>query len=149
MFSITIFLLPSTRSFFTSHITAHDQDFQILQGASLPLPNSYINLSKYKTKYYTWHLTCDTWWLVTQLPCSNGMQFMMSWRLGGKGWLAEWMNQSINQSISYKAVCRTATAARGLLIIQIITLFTPASASTDLTAISTAFWPTPVAGLLK
>ena len=56
-----------------------------------------------------------------------------------------WMNESINQSISYKAVCRTATATWGLLIIQIITLFTPASASTDLTAISTAFWLTPVA----
>ena len=50
-------------------------------------------------------------------------------------WLTEW----INQSISYKAVCRTAPATPGLLIIQIITLFTPASASTDLTAFPLLF----------
>ena len=35
MFSFTIFLLPSTRSFFTLHITVHNQDLKIFQGASL------------------------------------------------------------------------------------------------------------------
>ena len=99
--SITIYVLPSIWSFSNSHITAHDQDFQILQGASLPPPNSYINLSKNKTKYYTWQVTHGDWWhMVTQLPCSNGMTFMISWRLGGKGWLAEWMNEWMNQSIN-------------------------------------------------
>ena len=36
----------------------------------------------------------------------------MSLRLGGKGWL----NQSINQSINDEGVCRTAPATPGLLI---------------------------------
>ena len=123
MFSITIFLLPSTRSFFTSHMTAHDQDFQILQGASLLLPNSYINLSKQNKKQKNFMTpgwpdmtSHDTWWhMVTQIPRSKGMKYMMSWRLGGKGW---WLNEWINQSISYEAVSRTALATPGLLIIQ-------------------------------
>ena len=64
----------------------------------------------------TWHmtLTYDTWWGVNilskcQLPSSNGLRLMISWRLGGKGWVTEW--------ISYKAFCRTAPTSSGLLII--------------------------------
>ena len=59
--------------------------------------------------------------------------------------LTEWTKKWMNQSISYEAVCWTAPATPGLLLFQIITLFTPAFASIDLTAISTAFWPTSVA----
>ena len=37
----------------------------------------------------TWHVTCDTWWGVNilskfQLPSSNGLGSMMSWKLGKK-----------------------------------------------------------------
>ena len=82
--------------------------------------------------------------MATQLHCSNGMKSMMSWRLGGTAWLTEWINEWINQSISYKAVCRRAPPATLGLLIKIIRIFTPASASTDLTAFSNAFWPTHV-----
>ena len=41
-----------------------------------------------------------------QLPSSNGLGFMISWRLGGKGSVTEWINRSINN----EAVCRTAPA---------------------------------------
>ena len=45
----------------------------------------------------TWHMTCDTWWGVNilskcQLPNSNGLGFMMSWRLGGKESLTDLIN---------------------------------------------------------
>ena len=51
----------------------------------------------------TWHVT---WWdMVTQLPSSNGMKFMMSWRLGGKGWLPDWMNEKMNESINQLRGC--------------------------------------------
>ena len=85
-----------------------------------------------------WHLTCDTWhvtpdtWHMTpniwdvsrdtqgvmkivskfQLPRSFGLGVKVSWRFWTKGWLAEWMNESIID----EAVCRTAPATPGLLI---------------------------------
>ena len=67
----------------------------------------------------TWHVTCDTWWGVNilskfQLPSSNGLGFMISWRLGGKG---SWLNEWINELIKDEAVCRTVPATPGVLII--------------------------------
>ena len=74
----------------------------------------------------TWHMTCDIWhmtrdmwhvkfdmlWGVNilskfQLPSSSGLWFRIFWRLGGKGWLSDWM--------SNEADCRTAPATPGLL----------------------------------
>ena len=48
-----------------------------------------------------WHVTCDMLWGVTilskcQLPSFYRLWFMILWRSGGKGWLAEWMNEWIN-----------------------------------------------------
>ena len=65
----------------------------------------------------TWHMTCDTLWGVDilskfQLPSSYGLWFMISWRLGGKGWPTELMNHGGD--------CRTAPVTPGLLIINII-----------------------------
>ena len=67
----------------------------------------------------TWHVTCDTWhvWGVNilskfQLPSSYRLWFMILWSSGGKGWL----DQSINQSVNDEAVYRTAPATPGLLI---------------------------------
>ena len=62
-----------------------------------------------------WHGTRDMLWGVIilwkfQLPYFYGLWFMLSWRLGGKGWRTELMN--------YKGVCRTAPATPGLLIKQ-------------------------------
>ena len=62
-----------------------------------------------------WHVTHDTWHVVTretwhvwgvnilskfQLPSSYRLWFMILWRSGEKGWLTEWMNESINQSMT-------------------------------------------------
>ena len=57
------------------------------------------------------HMVGGEYSLKMLLISSNGLGFMMSGRLEGKGWLIEW----INQSISYKAICRTAPATPGLL----------------------------------
>ena len=91
-----------------------------------------------QTKNMTWHVTCGTWhvtldkWHVTldmrnvtcdmlwqvnilskfQLPSYSGLWFMIFRRLGGKGWLTDWMNEWIND----EADCRTAPAIVGLLI---------------------------------
>ena len=45
----------------------------------------------------TWHMRYDMFCEANivqkfQLPCSNGVRVMLFWRLGGKGWLTEWMN---------------------------------------------------------
>ena len=61
-----------------------------------------------------WLVTCDTWWGVNilskfLLPSSYCLWFMILWRSGGKGWR--------NHLISDEAVCRTAPATPGLLII--------------------------------
>ena len=64
-----------------------------------------------------WQVTRDTWWGVNilskfQLPSSNGLGFMMSWRWRGKGWLSDLINESMND----EGVCRAAPATPGLLI---------------------------------
>ena len=65
-----------------------------------------------KKKNDMWHVTRDTWhkthdmrhvtydmlWGVNllsklQLPSSSGLWFMIFWRLGGKGWLNELINE--------------------------------------------------------
>ena len=61
-----------------------------------------------------WHVTCDMLWGVYilskfRLPSSSGLWFMICWKLGGKGWLNEWM--------SNEADCRTAPPTLGPLII--------------------------------
>ena len=48
-----------------------------------------------------------------QLPSSSGWWFMIFWRLGGKGWLTDWLSELMND----EADCRTAPASPGLLII--------------------------------
>ena len=58
------------------------------------------------------HVTCDMLWGVNilskfQLPSSSGFWFMIFWRLGGKGWVTEFM--------SNESDCRTALATPGLL----------------------------------
>ena len=79
-----------------------------------------------------WHMTCDMWHttcdtqhathnmrhvvggehsLKFQLPSSYGLWFMISWRLGGKGWPTELINESMN----YEAVYRTAPGTPGPL----------------------------------
>ena len=71
-----------------------------------------------------WHMTGDSWymtrdmWHMThvnilskfQLSRSNGLGFMKLWISGGKGWLTQIIND--------EAVCRTAPATPGLLIIS-------------------------------
>ena len=47
-----------------------------------------------------------------QFPSSNVLGFMISWRLGGKGWMNEWMNDLMIN----KGYCRTAPGTPGLLI---------------------------------
>ena len=73
-----------------------------------------------------WHVTRDMWHMTRdmfggvnilskfQLPSSCRLWFMILWRSGGKGWLGDWMNQSIND----EAVYRTAPATPGLLNMQ-------------------------------
>ena len=65
----------------------------------------------------TWNITHDTWCGVNilskfQLSSSNGLGFMMLWISGGKGSLTQWIN--------HEAVCRTAPATPGRLIIHIL-----------------------------
>ena len=62
----------------------------------------------------TWQVTRDTWCGVNilskfQFSSSNNLGLMMFWRSGGKGWMSD--------SVNYEAVCRTAPATPGLLII--------------------------------
>ena len=70
---------------------------------------------KKKKKCDMWHMTCDTWhvtWHMThdmwhvwgvnilskfQLPSSYGLWFMILWIYGGDGWLAQLMNELMNQ----------------------------------------------------
>ena len=49
-----------------------------------------------------WHLTYDMWWWVNilskvQPSSSYGLLVMMFWRFGGKGWLADWLNESVTE----------------------------------------------------
>ena len=46
----------------------------------------------------TWHMTYTPWWGVNNLsifhlPSSNGLGFMISWRLAEKRLVTQWMNQ--------------------------------------------------------
>ena len=50
-----------------------------------------------------------------QVPSSNGLGVMMFWRYFHKGWLSDWINESMNDG----GVCRTAPATPGLLIIRL------------------------------
>ena len=43
---------------------------------------------------------------------ASTLWFMKFWRFGGKGWLTDWMNESVND----EGVYRTAPATSGLLI---------------------------------
>ena len=50
----------------------------------------------------TWHVTRDTFGGVNilskfQLPSSYRLWFMILWRSGGKGWIAEWINELITR----------------------------------------------------
>ena len=53
----------------------------------------------------TWHVTGDVWWrvnIILKFPVhsSNGLGFMMSWRLGGKdGSLNQWINESVTEVV--------------------------------------------------
>ena len=70
-----------------------------------PPPISSTTLSKKKTKKKCdlWHMTRDTWHvtrlgggehcLKSQLPSSYRLWFMILWRSGGKGWIAELINE--------------------------------------------------------
>ena len=89
-----------------------------------PLTISFNTLRKKKKKKSDmWHMTCDTWhvthdmWHLThdmwhvgggpgvnilsnfQLPSSYGLWFMIFWRLGGKGWRTELINQWVMRLI--------------------------------------------------
>ena len=62
----------------------------------------------------TWNMTCDMLWGVNilskfHLPSSYFLWFTILWTSRGKGSLTDWMND--------EAVCRTAPATPGLLII--------------------------------
>ena len=48
----------------------------------------------------TWHVTCLGGVNIPskfQLPSSYGLWFMILWISGGKGWLSDWMNQSMTR----------------------------------------------------
>ena len=73
-----------------------------------------------------WHVTCDRWGEMHllskfQLPSSNGLGFMMLWRLEVKGSLSHWIND--------EGVGRTAPANPSLLniLININTSYTTSS----------------------
>ena len=66
-----------------------------------------------------WHMTCDMLWGVNilskfQLRSSYCLWYMISWRLGGKSWLIDWLNYLINN----KGVYITAPATPGVLSIS-------------------------------
>ena len=52
-----------------------------------------------------WHVRRDTWHVLGrgnilskfQLPSSYLLWFMILWRSGGKGWVTEWINQSVTR----------------------------------------------------
>ena len=61
-------------------------------------------------------MTCDWWHMIGlkilakfKLSSSNGLGVMIFGRIGKKGWLTEWMNESDG------GVCRTALVTPGLL----------------------------------
>ena len=68
-----------------------------------------------------WHVICDMWHVVggehslkilaPYLLLFVIYDIMKIWRTR----MNDWLNQSINQLINYKAVCRTAPATPGLL----------------------------------
>ena len=65
-----------------------------------------------------WHVTCDTHGVVDivskfQVPSSNCLEIMICWRLS-----REEKDDSIDELINDKGVCRTAPATPGLLITQ-------------------------------
>ena len=97
--------------------------------------HQFVQKKKKKKKWHDmWHVTCDMWhvtWHVThdmwyvwgvnilskfQLPSSYGLWFIILWISGGKGWL----NESMNKSMNDEAVYRTAPATPGLLISLVI-----------------------------
>ena len=52
-----------------------------------------------------WHLTCEILWGVNilskfQPPSSSDLWFMIFWRLGGKGWLTDSLNEWMNLLIT-------------------------------------------------
>ena len=64
----------------------------------------------------TWHMSFTMWWELNilskfKLPSSFDLGVMMFWRLGGKGWLTDWLSQLMSNG----GVCRTAPATPGLL----------------------------------
>ena len=59
---------------------------------------------------HTWHVTCDMLWGVNILSKFQLPSFYCLW-FGGKGWLTEWMNESINN----EADCSAAPATPSLL----------------------------------
>ena len=84
--------------------------------ANSPL-SSNVLLLKCLVAFDTWHLTFDTQGMVNfvwkfQLPSSIGLEVMMFWRLGGKGWLTH----CLTELISNKDVCRAVPDNPGLLI---------------------------------
>ena len=92
-----------------------------------PSTNKLQHFVKKKMWHVTcdmWHVTCDTWHVTRdtfggvdilskfQLSSSYRLWFMILWRSGGKG--------SVAQSVNHKAVYRTAPATPGLLKMEII-----------------------------
>ena len=76
----------------------------------------HVIRDKWHVTHDIWHMTHGTFGGVNilskfQLPSSYRLWFMILWRSGGKGSVAEWINQSIND----EAVYRTAPATPGLL----------------------------------
>ena len=50
----------------------------------------------------TWHVTHDTGQVVkivskVQVPSSDGLGFMLFWSFGGKGWLSDWITESVTE----------------------------------------------------
>ena len=80
--------------------------FNTLQRLAIPICK---NKTKQK-RFDTWHMTGDRWQVTLdrwhksqvvnivsklQVPSSNGLGFMVFWRLRGKWWLTQWINQWI------------------------------------------------------
>ena len=90
---------------FEVHFTIHRTVYRthILKMLHTRAKPCFYKKRKRKMTQDTWHLTCDMWNMVVgvniiskfQLPTSNGLWFMMPCRFGGKGWLTEWMNESV------------------------------------------------------
>ena len=78
-----------------------------------------VTCDRWRVTRDTWHVTRDTWhmtqgvgWTFSQnfsFLALNGLGFMMLWISGGKGSAIHWINK--------EALCKTAPATPGLLII--------------------------------